>query len=60
MVGIRNGKKILTTPVTEEEISALHVGDVFYLDGEMITGRDSVHKRVVEEGIPIPDRKSVV
>lgn len=54
MVGIRNGKKILTTPVTEEEISALHVGDVFYLDGELITGRDSVHKRVVEEGIPIP------
>ena len=54
MVRIRNGKKIITTPVTEEDAAALHVGDIFYLDGEMITGRDSVHKRVVDEGMPIP------
>jgi L(+)-tartrate dehydratase beta subunit len=40
MTEIRNGRKVLTTPVSAEDIAALHVGDVFYLDGEMVTGRD--------------------
>ena len=54
MTEIRNEKKILITPVSEADIASLKVGDVFYLDGEMVTGRDSVHGRVVEEGIPLP------
>ena len=54
MTEIRNEKKILITPVSEADIASLKVVDVFYLDGEMVTGRDSVHGRVVEEGIPLP------
>ena len=54
MTEIRNEKKILITPVSEADIASLKVGDVIYLDGEMVTGRDSVHGRVVEEGIPLP------
>ena len=53
MTEIRNEKKILITPVSEADIASLKVGDVFYLDGEMVTGRDSVHGRVVAEGIPL-------
>ena len=54
MTEVRNEKRILITPVSEADIAPLKVGDVFYLDGEMVTGRDSVHSRVVEEGIPLP------
>ena len=54
MTEIRNGRKVLTTPVSAEDIAALHIGDVFYLDGEMVTGRDSVHGRVVDEGLEMP------
>ena len=54
MTEIRNGKKVLITPVTAEDIDALNIGDVFFLDGEMVTGRDSVHGRVVNEGLEMP------
>lgn len=42
--------KILHLPVTEEEVRALHVGDAVYVSGDMVTGRDRVHERVVKEG----------
>lgn len=54
MTEIRDGKKVLITPVSYEDISSLNVGDVFYLDGEFATGRDSVHERVVHEGRDFP------
>lgn len=54
MTEIRNGRKILSTPVSAEDIAGLHVGEVFYLDGELVTGRDSVHARVVDEGQALP------
>lgn len=54
MIDKINGKTVITTPVSAEEIATLHVGDVFYLDGEMVTGRDSVHARVVTEGQQLP------
>jgi len=50
-----NGKTILTTPVTGEDISALHAGDVIYLSGDLVTGRDDVHIRVVREGLELPE-----
>lgn len=49
-----NGKKIISTPVTEEDIRALHAGDVVYIDGDIVTGRDDVHIRVVKEDMAIP------
>ena len=49
-----NGKIILSTPFTEEDIRDLHAGDVIYVDGDIVTGRDDVHIRVVKEGVRLP------
>ncbi len=38
----------LKTPVSEEEVRKLRVGDIVYLDGILITGRDQVHRRALE------------
>ena len=50
-----NGKTILTTPLTEEDIRALRAGDVIYINGELVTGRDDVHIRVISEGLDLPE-----
>lgn len=49
-----NGKIILSTPFTEEDIRDLHAEDVIYVDGDIVTGRDDVHIRVVKEGVGLP------
>ena len=49
-----NGKTILSTPFTAEDIQALHAGDVIYVNGDIVTGRDDVHIRVVKEGMELP------
>ena len=46
--------KHLTLPIRQEDIQALHVGDVVYLTGTIATGRDDVHRRVVAEGMASP------
>ena len=38
------------TPVTDEDIRKVHIGDVIYLTGDIVTGRDDVHHRVVIGG----------
>lgn len=38
----------LTTPVAEEAIRALQVGEVVYLTGELFTARDRAHHRLLE------------
>lgn len=50
-----NGKNILTTPVTSEDISALQAGDIVYISGDLVTGRDDVHIRAVREGLDLPE-----
>lgn len=47
-------KKILTTPISYDDIKDLRVGDVVYLNGYLTTGRDDVHHRVVHEGLTCP------
>ncbi len=47
-------KRILTTPLKDEDIADLRVGDIVYLNGTLVTGRDDVHHRVVHEGLPCP------
>ena len=37
MTEIIDGIRHLITPVTAEDISALHIGDMFYLSGSMTT-----------------------
>lgn len=54
MTEMREGRRVLTTPISSADISSLHVGDVFYLDGEFVTGRDSVHERCLHDDLPMP------
>lgn len=44
-------KKILTTPITYDQIKDLKIGDTVYLTGKLATCRDNGHKRVIEEGV---------
>ena len=54
MVERINGKTILTTPVSAEDLEGIKIGDIIYLNGSMTTCRDVAHRRVVEEGREIP------
>ena len=54
MVEMRNGKKVLITPVSAEDLKDIKVGDIVYLDGSMTTCRDVAHRRLVEEGRELP------
>ena len=54
MVEIRNGRKVLVTPVSADDLKDIHIGDIIYLDGSLTTCRDVAHRRVVEEGRPMP------
>ena len=47
-------KHILTTPIKDEDISALKVGDIVYLTGIMVTCRDVAHRRLIEHGRELP------
>ncbi|MCK4892533.1 MAG: fumarate hydratase [Calditrichia bacterium] len=42
--------KVLNTPVTEDQIRDLRVGDVVLLNGDMFTGRDAVHRFLYDGG----------
>ena len=47
----------LKTPIGEEEIRKLKVGDVIYITGTIITARDAAHVRALEyheKGLEIP------
>ena len=39
---------VLQTPVTEEQIRELKVGDVVIIKGPMYTGRDALHKYLMD------------
>ena len=47
-------KVVLTTPIKDEDLEALNVGDVVYLTGILVTCRDVAHRRLVELGREIP------
>lgn len=44
----------LTIPIPDADIRALHVGDTVYLNGIMVTGRDTAHKFMIENYIRAP------
>ena len=54
MLEIKDGKKILTTPISAEDLKDIHAGDIIYLNGSMTTCRDVAHRRLVEEGRELP------
>jgi len=47
-------KKILTTPIRDEDLRDLKVGDVVYLTGRLVTCRDVAHRRLIEQKRELP------
>lgn len=50
----------LTTPISEEDIRSLRVGDVVILSGEMHTGRDALHKYLMDHETPVDLNGAVI
>ena len=44
---------VLTTPLTEEQMRSLKVGDVVLLNGDMFTGRDAMHAYLMKNDPPV-------
>lgn len=47
-------KKTLTTPIKDSDLTSLAIGDIVYLNGYLITGRDDVHQRLIKQKKPLP------
>lgn len=47
-------KKILTTPIQNEDLESLTIGDIIYLNGYLITSRDDVHQRLIKQHKELP------
>ncbi|RVU54666.1 L(+)-tartrate dehydratase subunit beta [Anaerosphaera multitolerans] len=47
-------KKILTTPISSEDLEGIEVGDIIYLTGHFVTCRDVAHRRLIERNIELP------
>lgn len=54
MVEIRDGKKVLVTPISKEDLNDIKIGDIVWLDGDLMTCRDVAHRRLVEYGRELP------
>lgn len=49
-----SGKEIvLNTPISEEQIRSLKVGDVVLISGKMFTGRDAIHAHLMNNDSPV-------
>lgn len=55
-------KKILTTPITDEALADLKVGDIVYLTGHLVTCRDVAHRRLIElkQQLPVDVRGGAI
>ncbi|MGG3124029.1 L(+)-tartrate dehydratase subunit beta [Priestia megaterium] len=47
-------KKVLTTPIKDEDLKGIKIGDIIYLTGTLVTCRDVAHRRLIEEKISLP------
>jgi L(+)-tartrate dehydratase beta subunit len=47
-------KKVLNTPIKDEDLKDIRIGDIIYLTGTIVTCRDVAHRRLIEEKIPLP------
>ena len=52
---VRMDEVRLTTPVSAADIARLELGDVVYLDGVLYTAREGVYRKVVEQGMVLPE-----
>lgn len=46
--------RVLTTPIKDEDLVALTIGDIVYLNGYLITSRDDVHQRLIKQNKKLP------
>jgi len=46
--------KILTTPIHDEDLESLTIGDIVYLNGYLVTSRDDVHQRLIKQHKALP------
>ena len=50
-----NPRRLIRLPISDDaRIRELRTGDIIYLSGTIVTGRDDVHRRCAGEGIPLP------
>ena len=54
MIEIRGDKKVLITPISAEDLAEIKIGDIVWLDGDLMTCRDVAHRRLVEYGRELP------
>ena len=62
MVEVKNGKKILITPISEDDLKDIKIGDIVYLTGSLTTCRDVAHRRLVEghRELPVDVRNNAI
>lgn len=54
---------ILNTPIRDEDLENIEIGDIVYLNGALITARDQAHHRLVKLGRKLPvdlNRKAIL
>lgn len=51
---------VLTPPLCEQDIRLLRVGDVVVINGEIHTGRDALHKHLLDHDAPIDLQGAVI
>jgi fumarate hydratase class I len=57
----RTGREVaLRTPISEEQVRSLKVGDVVLLSGRAFTGRDAVHHHLMTHDAPVDLRGGVI
>lgn len=54
MIEIRGDKRVITTPVSKEDLEDIKGGDIIWLDGEIMTCRDSAHRRFAQSEHKLP------
>ncbi|WP_044640783.1 FumA C-terminus/TtdB family hydratase beta subunit [Risungbinella massiliensis] len=50
----------LTVPITEEQVRDLKVGDIVFIDGLIHTGRDQIHKHLMDHDAPADLNNGVI
>jgi fumarate hydratase class I len=57
----RTGREVhLSAPISDDQIRALHVGDVVLISGRVVTGRDAVHAHLMKHNPPVDLRGGVL
>lgn len=50
-----DGERIVKIPMSSDDVLGLRAGDIVSLSGKIVTGRDRIHKYLVEKKPPIGD-----